>query len=357
MQFRLEPRNAPWLSVLAVSIGLFALPISAVELTQSLTAEEVACNELQLEKLLSRMEVRSQPGPHPPKYLLVSYSNSGGLYEGLAATAQYFGLGPDTPPANPYEHYLAFNINPSIRKLLLNPARKPLPQAGLNRERSNSNLVAPNSYFSMTVELAPTSSVRDSLVINNFSEPAVGAPYNGFLATSTRPGRGLVTDQLLEPCHGKLTDFDRHVFAILQRIVRAEFPVQGNLPDVEIAIFRGEEPHTYRLNLYPEYEDFPLESRLAAELKLTWSPRGMLTTVEMTALPACAEGQVIGCTSGFHTSSHVVLIPPVFGGRELYQLSETVAGAFFSGESGPGTPVTADLHHLLAGTTWNEPIW
>ncbi|HKH48463.1 MAG TPA: hypothetical protein VKM72_27690 [Thermoanaerobaculia bacterium] len=348
-----------------VMCGLFllgaAVSAAARELTNPLTAEEVACNELQLERLLHRMNAAKGGEYHPPelpKTLLVSYSNANGFYDGLVATSEFFRLDVgQIPPADSYEQYLAFNINPSIRTLLLDPKRLELPQVSLNREQSSSSLVRPGSWFDIVLTLDPTLGKGERLTINNFVEPAVGAPYNGFLANSTKPGRGLVVDDLLTPCHEKLTDFDRHVFSTLQRVARSSDMNEFLQPDTEVAIFRGEDPHVYRLNFYPIYQNLEERGRMAVELRVFWDEHGRLTTAESKILGTCtAEGQS-GCTDLRQRSLRWFLIPPVFGGKEYYDNGATANGGFYLWTQGPSAPTTINLGTLLAGTTWNRPIW
>ena len=343
-------------------IALLAFPATAAKLTQPLTADEVACNEQQLERLLQRMNAgkeRYWPLPQLPTSLLVSYSNSTGFYDGLVATSQGFRLDiGGNPPTLPFEHYLAFNINPSIRTLLLNPDRPELAQVSLNREQSSSNFVVPGSYFELVLTLNPTLGEGDSLVINNFEEPELGVPYNGFLSNSTKPGRGLIADGLLTPCHQKLTDFDRHVFSVLQRMVRGRDEAAFLRPDMKFSIFRGEDPQAYRINFYPIYDHFePPGGRMAVELNVTWTPEGKLTTVVMRALPACSFTGQLACTAIAQITPLVFLIPPLLGGQELYSGSADENGVVFIWYEGPSAPVTIDLAALLTHTTWNEPVW
>jgi hypothetical protein len=68
-----------------------AAPSEGRELTNPLTAEEVACNERQLERLLQRMNAAREGEYHPPELpttLLVAYSNASGFYDGLVATSE-----------------------------------------------------------------------------------------------------------------------------------------------------------------------------------------------------------------------------------------------------------------------------
>ena len=346
------------LVTLVAVISLSVVPSAYTDdLTRTLTLQEVDCNERQLEALLRRTRTGSERFTEPQVHrtLIVSYSNPGSFYEGLALTNQSFRG--TTPPPNIFERYLAFNLNPSIRTLLLNPRRPVLGQVGLNREQSSSSFVQPGSAFELIVTLDPTLGGGDPLVINNFEEPTVGEPYNGFLSNSTKPGRGLAADGLLIPCHAKFTDFDRYVFAVLQRIVRgATF---GDLPgpDMEIAIFRGEEPQAYRLNFYPIYEHFEERGRMATELRISWSPEGRLMIAEMRALPECLSAGQVGCSNAERSAPFAFFIPPVFGGREYYDSSRVIGGVFYRPDQGPSSPVTIDLEALLTDSTWNEPVW
>jgi hypothetical protein len=344
----------------ALVLHFLGTAASATDLTQRLTAEEVACNERQLERLLFRLKAGDEVIAYPqiPKAVLVTYSNSVGFYEGLALDMQNWRLDiGQTPPDRAIERYLAFNINPSIRTLLVNPRRSQLGQVSLDREESNSNLVTPGGYFNLRVTIDPSlpgNSQPDLLEINNFEVPGVGEPYNGFIANSTKPGRGLTEDGLLTPCHEKFTAFDRYLFAILQRMLRI-WSAGFGLFDSEGAIFRGEDPHTYRFNFYPIAGTAnPALGRVAGELTLSWTPEGKLTRGVLRMLPLCQVGQEIGCSKGY-VSSNTFLISPVFGGQELYSFDAALRNSTYFNDDGPGPAVTVDFEKLLAGTSWNSP--
>src|SRR3954465_13104403 len=242
------------IAILVPALGGRSIP--AQELTVPLTSPQVDCNEGQLNRLLIRNTTAGaslEEGAAPALTTLVSYSNSSGFYEGLALTNEGVRCNPGLPPPGQPEHYLSFNINPSIRTLLLNPQRPELGQVELGREETNSNLVSPSASTRIVLTINPTlagSANSGLLTINNFVVPAVGFTYNGFLANSTKPGRGLSQDGLLTPCHTAFTAQDRRIFAILQRMVRV-VAVQGIcLLDAKIAVFRGEDSHTYRIDAY-----------------------------------------------------------------------------------------------------------
>lgn len=92
-----------FLFLLMVLLGL-PTAAAAKDLTQPLTAEEVACNERQLEKLLQRMNAAKESyiTPQLPTNLLVSYSNSYGFYDGLLGTDEKIRLSiGEIPPVVP----------------------------------------------------------------------------------------------------------------------------------------------------------------------------------------------------------------------------------------------------------------
>jgi hypothetical protein len=226
-----------------------------------------------------------------------------------------------------------------------------------------SNLVTPGGPLDLSVTINPTlaatPSTGDLLEINNFEVPAPGEPYNGFLANSTKPGRGLEQDGLLTPCHDKLTDFDRHVFALLQRMLRTVgYVEEEQLPgDIKIAIFRGEEEHTYRFTVYPLGTPglAPPLLHVAGELQLEWTPEGRITSGTMRFRPRCSGSLTLDCSS---TTAlvEVFLIPPVFGGNELWPDEAYRHSIGFLGEGEITGPATYDFEALLAGTTWNLPV-
>jgi hypothetical protein len=341
---------------------------AAQSLTNQLTAEEVACNETQMAKLLERTTFGDPIVAYNqlPKTLIVSYSNPYGFYEGLALTNQDWRLGPfGVPPfPPPPEHYLAFNLNPSVRTLLLDPRRPMLGQVALNREQSGSNFVTPGGYFDLAVKIDPTlkGSIKpDLLVINNFLVPSLRKPYNGFIANSTKAGRGLTQDGLLTSCHTRFTDFDRHVFAVLQRLIRASTRSYSIfiVLDLKIAVFRGERPNLYRVNIYPidayspEIPDPRPSGQVALEIEVSWTQEGRLKTATLRGLPRCEGGQRLGCTLS-EAATEIYLIPPVLGGTEYLQghsegvIHDPANGIEFT------PPAIVDLESLLVNSTWNS---
>jgi hypothetical protein len=340
----------------SLALALGSRWIAAQELTASLTSPQVACNESQLSRLLTRASTTGaslENGAAPSLTTLVSYSNSVGFYEGLALTNEGVRCNPGLPPLGQPEYYLAFNINPSLRTLLLNPQRPELGQVELSREETSSNFVNPSDSTRIILSINPTlASSADSglLTINNFVVPAVGSPYNGFLASSTKPGRGLSQDGLLAPCHTAFTAQDRKVFAILQRIVRL-VAVKGICRlDAKIAIFRGEDPHTYKIDAYVEDLDGTPLGKAAAVLQIDWTSTGALSTGTLSILPACSGSSQSGCST-IRVRTGIGLITPVLGGSE--RLHGGSQGVSFDPVTGPTAPVPIDFGALLRDTTWN----
>jgi hypothetical protein len=367
MMMMMQPRR------LTLTLGATALLVlltsatAQADLTNRLTKEEAACNALQLDHLLGRVSAGDGilKSNQLPKTAFVTYSNPEGFYEGLALTNQDWRLDPllPSPPPTP-ERYLAFHLNPSIRTLLLNPARPPVGQIALGREQASSNLVASGGPYDLTVKINPTLNPdppsQDLLEINNFEVPAASQPYNGFLANNTKPGRGLDQDGLLTSCHEKLTDFDRQIFALLQRMVRLTTYIQeeGQYGDSEIAIFRGEEEHTYRLTIYPLGTPgvSPAQGHVAIEIQLAWAAEGRLVSGTLRVLPPCGGPVRLDCSAS-NAITRVFLISPIFGGAEKWPDSLQSNEVYFDGLGGGiSGPATYDFEALLAGTTWNSPV-
>jgi len=362
-------RTAP--ALLLLSALLAAAPSAPAQgLTHPLTATQVACSEIQLERMFGRMRLRADqvPSLNLPTTLFLSYSNSVGFYDGLAISNQFqrvdvcVGCSP-----TPAEHYLAFHINPSVRTLLLNPARRTLGQVSISREQSTSNLVPGGQPTALVLKLNPALPENPNpleLEINNYEVPAIGKPYNGFLASSTGPGRGLTEDGLLTPCHDLFTQQDRQVFSILQRIVRIKSHRTdesdevdesfGPFSEVEVAIFRSESENAYRLDVYAnDYENLQPHGRVALALNIDWTPEGHLTSGLLQVLPPCSGGLTIGCTTT-DLAAEIFFVPPVFAGHE-YWLERVPSNRLISFDPTKPLPqpITIDFEALLEKATWN----
>jgi len=334
-----------------VLAALLVPAVSAQSLTHTLTPAEVACNEAQLRVLGSHFAVTGPTGGNPtkPSTLLLSYSNPYGFYDGLLVANQepLVATGGDTSDG---EQILGFHLNPSIRELLLNPHRTPLPQISLEREDTSSSFVPATSPSALVLYLDPTVDQTGGdarLAINNFVFPPVGQIYNGALATATKPGRGL--DTVLALCHTKLTDFDRKVFSILERTLRAELQGSGR-PDVKIAIYRNQGAFTYRIDVFPTAVAYP--GKVAFQLVLNATPDGHLVSGQLAVLPPCPAGQQLDCTNS-SAGVRLWVFPPLFAGTEVRESNNSdVSLTYLPGQSLP-SPVTVHWDQLLAGTTWN----
>jgi hypothetical protein len=333
---------------LALALAALSIPsLSAQDLTHNLTAADAACNQAQLRVLLSHFAVTGPEGGTPgrPTTLLASYSNRYGFYDGLLVANQQPLVGAGAP-----EQILAFHLNPSVRELLLNPARLPLPQISLEREDTSSSFVPATSQSALSLFLDPTVDQTGGdarLQINNFVLPQTGQVCNGAQATATKPGRGL--DTVLSLCHNKFTEFDRKVFSILERTLRAEVLGTGS-PDSKIAIYRDQGPLAYRVDVFPTAAPFP--GKVAFILNLQATNDGHLVRGDLAVLPLCSPGQQLECTNS-SLGVRLWVFPPVLAGSQVRQ--DQGAGVSITYQTGQSLPhsVTVPFEQLLDGTTWN----
>ena len=348
-------RNLAVLSIAVFSL-LTAGFAAAQPLTNTLTSEQVTCNELQLAALLSRMSLQGVNDPQNTLSLnlLVTYSNRFGFYEGLAVANQSPFTAANPGGATRAESFLAFSLNPSIRTTLLNPNRQRLEQVSLVREDTSSNLVNANANNALVVFLNPTLGGNDTstgrLQINNIQD-TTAAQCGLRRGSDTKPGRGLTLAGLTTPCHTQFTDFDRLVFEILQRTFRATSPTNA-AQDFEIAIFRGEEQLTYRIDVYPVGTNGAATSgKVALELTLLTDGSGAITGGTLSILPNCSSGLQLGCTTS-SVALNVFLVPPVFGGTEIRLTSDVEAQLAFQPGATTPAPATVDFGQILEGTPW-----
>ncbi len=351
-------------------LGLIALAgvpdLKAQELTRTLTAEQVGCNDDQLERLLYRSHL-APVRAGKLHTLFVSY-NELSLYEGL-------GVARPNPErfSGPEEAYLAFHLNPDVRPHLLNPARLPLGQISLTREESSSNLVPPLVQDAMVLQVNPLAVVGDQppwsepgvLRINNFNVPAAGAPYTGHMTSDVKPGRGLENDGLLAVCHTSFTAFDRWIFSLLQRmlVVTANTFLGGAATlehSTEVAVFRDQDPHTFRIHVYPHSASAaPDTNRVAVRLLIDWTPDGRLTTGLIEMLPRCTGSGQEDCTTGISVEEvRVALTRPILGGTgpRPFPWCGFAYNTLFGNPSGEYR-ADVDFAQLLEGTAWNAGGW
>ena len=308
------------------------------EAQQALSADEVVCDELRLASLFDRLGLDA-PGIGKAPGVNVSFTRLGD-FAGLA----YTGNGPGTP-----EHHLAFSTNPEETSFLRNPERPQSFALSLTRNQTNSDLVPAGSPDELWIYVNPT--LSDSpppeavLSVNDVGDPIA---REGGKPAESKPGRGLA--EVVRLCHGKLTALDQHVFRVLNKLARA---TADGAASSQIAIFRGEAPDTYRLDVYPIGGGGAAMGRLAVELEVDFGPGGRLDGGTLRVLDRCGAGKSANCTS-------------VTAFTELQLVEPAASGGFWndgpfavstSGVQGDGQPTAdVDFAALLAGTSWRSPV-
>jgi hypothetical protein len=338
-----------WRAALILLLGVSSDLLFAAEvedLTSALTPEQVGCNEDQLERLLIRSQLTTT-GLHT---LFLTYAERG--YEGLGVARSH----PEITPVA--ESYLAFHLNPDVRPHLLNPERPPIRQVGLTREDSASNL---GGSPAMTLDVNPLAQVAAPpwtgpaiLRINNRVQPELQT-------SDVKPGRGVEQHGLHTVCHSGFTAFDRWVFSLLERmlVVTANTfvgPAVTVQAHTEVAIFRDQDPHSFRIHVYPSSAELsPDANRLAVRLRIDWTVDGRLTQGLMEVLPRCTRSVREDCTTALRVEEvRVFLAAPVAGGSRSRPLP--MFGVVYNTALGnPDAPPqgTVDFEELLAATAWN----
>ncbi len=348
--------------LLVGALLLSALPAAAQPFGRTLTPGEVACEERQLNRLVRRIRMSVGGSAFDTNLYLWRGAENGGIYPGLAS----FGfLRHDTLGERiRTEEQVAFDLILKQEEDFLNPSRRLLPQATLVRRDAASNLSpadAPIPYTWVGFDLAPV--LADSgeflLPITITSRQAAGE------GQSDRAGRGLVTADLLSVCHHEVTPFDLRVFSILARTVRASecwsdpfsCPV-GPLPHKSV-IFRGEEPLSYRINLFTYFASCDDddncsygEADTAFLFHLEVDSAGRLTIGDVQALPFCTGGPIedqIGCSQSQNPHLGVYVLPPIRPGVDQQGESEFRRAAFLNVDD-----VVSDFNILEADVNWAD---
>jgi hypothetical protein len=346
-------RNFAVLSFVLLSL-ILATGFAAAQTSNTLTTAQVTCNQTQLRNLLERMTLQGTGSQSADLSLtlLVSYSNPFGFFEGLAVANQTpFAVA--TAGSTRPESFLAFSINPSIRTNLLNPTRQLLAQVTLVREETSSNLVASGSPVALNLSLNPTlgaNATSGLLEINNVQ--ASGSQCNQVLSADLKPGRGLIQAGLTTPCHTLFTDFDRFVFEILERTFRVASP-SNPAQDFKVAIYRGEAPFTYRIDVYPVNANGTLGGPIALELTLATDASGNLRDGLLQVLPYCTTGQTADCSTRSNVDLNFYLVPPVFGGNQVRLTSDITVSLSLPANGAPPLAVPVSFSLILGGTSWN----
>lgn len=364
-----------WL-ICTSAIALISTAADAASLTNPLTPDQVICDELQLERLALRVAtVEFGADFAHPSLFLWRGGQGGGSYLGLTVTDGISGTPGHLIRA---ETQLAFDLTLHPPVDLLNPARPLLPQGSLVRREQDSYLVTPSgsapAYLTVNVALEPNA--QDPFL------PTIPLRVNNLAAASgsvepashaDAAGRGITQDSLTAACENALTDFDQRIFAILSRTVRVSqcVALPGTPPfcnpdgsAYNITLFRGADPQTYRANVYlyaVACEDnvclYGVLSKIALEFKMNWDVNGVLTTGEVSVLPACPSGSAPGCSDPRGNGTPMFILPPLFAGHGHQGQQSFDLGALLFDDF-PGSPnnilsATVNWAVLLANSAWN----
>ena len=336
---------------LSLATGFATAQTSAT--SNALTTGQVACNQTQLRNLLQRMTLQGSgsQSANLSLNLLVTYSNPFGFFEGLAVANQTPFAVASAGSTRP-ESFLAFSLNPSIRTFLLNPTRQPLAQVTLVREETNSNLVAAGSPVALDLSLNPTlgSGTSGQLEINNLQ--LSGSQCTQAQSADLKPGRGLIQAGLTTPCHTLFTDFDRVVFELLERTFRVASPSNA-AQDFKVAIYRGEDPFTYRIDVYPVGSNGTLGGPVSLELTLAADDSGNLRDGSLRVLPYCTGGQTTDCSTASAVDMTFYLVPPVFGGNQVRLTTDVTVSISLPANGTPPAPAPFSFTQILGQTSWN----
>jgi hypothetical protein len=373
-------RASPFLTGAFAGVMSAALA-TASPLTNPLTADQVSCDELQLERLALRATVVERLSGvddlpmvnHPSLFLWRSSEGGGGAYSALAVSDGIMGPLGDIVRA---ETQLALDLTLHAAADPLNPTAQLLPQATLVQRQQDSNLIVPTylaPYLKVTFALEPNSQSPFAplipLVANNLA-----AATNGDQPTAhaDAAGRGIKQDSLTSSCENLLTAFDQQIFTILSRTVRVSecgldvLDTTINLPcdqdgsAFNITLFRGEDPQTYRADVYLYSElcedtcTFGVEEKVAFEFQLNWDAFGNLTTGEVTVLPSC-PGSPISCVYG--GGYPLFVLPPLWAGHShqgqhvLFDVGVRVGNDYPLAPLVPQAAINWQV--LLARSAWN----
>lgn len=301
--------------------------LTIAEPSVALRADEVGCDASRLAGLLARAEAAA-PNAAGPVGLSLSLTG-GGDFAGLA----YTNGGPGAP-----ERHLAFSTNPEETTLLRNPERPQLLSVSLTRNPASSDLVPPGGASELRVSVNPTldPGAATRIEIDNV-ESTRGREADA------KPGRGLAS--LLSPCHRGLSDRDVHVLRVLTKVARA---TAEGAAATELALFRGEAPDTYRIDVYPLGPGQAPQGRLAAEVAVTFGAAGELLGGTMRLLERCAAPGALHCTSVTRRTG-LALARPVPSGEPAPAPGVEVS-------TGGAAESAVDWIALLDGTTWRRPL-
>jgi hypothetical protein len=321
--------------------------LRAQELTVPLTEEQVACDAAKLRALFNQAMCYSFAGKPWTFYASPSRGDSLGLLLVQNQVHSPLEGEPVIPELEPEQH-LAGTLTTTMRSLLLNPERPRIEQASLVRDDANSTYLDPERPSTLILEIDPffdpSGEVAGQLRIDLFE-----------LEGTSRPGRALREEGIIRTCHDLLTDEDRLIFSVLQRIFRPRyewlFPFDINSGESEVAIYRGAAPDSYRIDAYRVDSIFPIfvedGAKTQFELALERDADGRLTTGLLSLLPG-PDFRIEGLRELF-------FIPATFPGVEIWSEIDPRVQRFPIPAAFADGPVTIDLAVLLEGSTWNPP--
>lgn len=356
-------------------------PTVGQERTTSLSATQVACDQNRLASLLDRMELILPDGPVAGfsgiPALFISEGSGGVLFRGSEVRNESFPHFPPFPfdpaqrmPASDCfdirERMLGYQLSVQPEQFLLNPERPPLDQYLLARVEPQTNPTSTGCFLEddhhlrlgTGPEAQPFASV---LEINNIIQIPAGRESQGGVPAASGANRNLRTAGLVGRCHDLLTDWDRRTFALLERMLRPFTIFIADetqfFHDQEVAIFRGADPHTYRVDAYSIGKD-PATGRGVAvgrssyELEIGWDESGRWTTGSIRLLPVCADGQAHDCST-YTGAAWIFVYPPHLPD---FGLRGDPPNAVFVGRGFRGLAESAPVNwaDLLAETVWNR---
>ncbi len=355
-----------------LSIGFLGLLVTGTGRAQpspggSLTPEQVACQERQMQRVMHRLST-----PYSGSNLFLwRGSSAGGDYRGVATTSHlYFDPSTVVDIRLRDEKQLAFDLTLRDDEDFLNPRRTRLPQATLVRREAASNFDVPSDLRgALKVRMAldpetldPTSPDKE-IDISTLRQQGEGHADGA--------SRGLDIDDLFDSCGVEVTDFDRKVFSILARTVRPSAclvePMDSfgcDADQFKTAIYRGEEPMTYRFDIYTYFvvcDDDGIcrysEGRTPLLFRLTTDSQARLTGGTVDPLPFCAIGGQTGCIEDPFPEIAVYVLPPLRAGFEMQgeETFQRAARLNIDGEGSMYNVLHADVNwaDLLRDSSWN----
>jgi len=367
-EWRRRPRVSNlqrWLAILFFGLAS-AASAAAQGFGNSLTAEQVACEESQLGRLVHRMVV-SYDGSN---LFVWRSSPQGGIYRGLSTTSR---LLPDPVTGHPTreEEQLPFDLVLKQAEDFLDPHRLLLPQATLVRRDAASNLssapVGPQ-ILDVNFDLAQTvpDPTTPGLPIRITDRLTPGA------GQSDRAGRGLNRDALLAACHAEVSELDLKAYSILARTVRVSDCLVQPFSNCDAGrsrfksvFFRGAEPLSYRMNIltysvscYDNGDCFYGEGQIALLFHIQVDAQGRLSGGDVQALPWCTGSDSIGCSSDVEPILAVFVLPPLRPGVDRQGTPAFARAAHLNIEfkDSPNNVLHDNVNwlDLLRDSTWNQ---